>query len=70
MPDGWGGMDEVPTDKLNLEEMEDREEQERKKVRWDDRRFIRKVRKQGETVDLLGQDSYRYNFHVKYTPPL
>lgn len=62
-------MDKIQNNELKPKEDEDKEEHKREKICQSDKRFIRETCKQGETIDLLGQDSGRYNFHVKYTPP-
>ena len=62
-------MDKVPINKLSLEEKENQDEKMKKKISRGDSRFIRKARRRGEIVDYLGQDSSRYNYSVKYTPP-
>ena len=41
----------------------------KKKTCQGDKRFAHKAWRQGEVVDFLGQDSGRYNYHIKYTPP-
>ena len=69
VPDGWGGMDEIPVNELSLEEKEDQDKKMKKKARQGDRQFVRKEQKQGEIVDYLGQNSGGYNYRVKYTLP-
>ena len=75
VPDGWGGMDnefskqnETPSSAPFGGEMDQFEEQ-KEKIQQGERRFTQTSLKQGNTVDLLDQDSGKYNFRVKYTPP-
>lgn len=76
MPDDWAGMDnkedpktKTQNNEINSKEEIDEEEQKQEDIRQGDKRFICEANEQGEVIDLLGQDSGRYNFHVKYYPP-
>ena len=52
-----------------LQDETDRDEKEKEKVRQGERRFTQRSAREGKTVDLLGQDSGKYSYRVKYTLP-
>ena len=71
MPDGWGGMDDdlIKQNEIPYCDEEDQFEKQKETIWQGERRFTQTSFEQSDTVDFLGQDSGKYNFHVKYTPP-
>ena len=56
-------MKEMLRDEIDLDE------KKKERVHHGERRFTQKAAREGETIDLIGQDSSKYTYRIKYTPP-